>query len=46
MHALDEVKPAYGVSESEMKGCVMNGIIHFSSDINVISYLKIMLMYL
>ncbi|KAI3654864.1 hypothetical protein MP228_000244 [Amoeboaphelidium protococcarum] len=36
MHALDEVKPAFGVSEAEMKACVMNGIIHFNDSINKI----------
>lgn len=35
MHALDEVKPSFGVSEDEMKGCVVNGIIHYSPVINV-----------
>ena len=35
LHALDEVKPAFGVSENEMKTCVVNGIIPFSPVINV-----------
>ena len=35
LHALDEVKPSFGVSEDEMKGCVMNGILHFAPIINV-----------
>jgi vesicle-fusing ATPase len=30
IHALNEVKPAFGFSETEIKSCVMNGIIHFS----------------
>lgn len=34
LHALDEVKPSFGISENEMKGCVMNGIIHFNSNVN------------
>lgn len=39
LHALDEVRPAFGVSENEMKACVMNGIIHYSPTINV-PYIK------
>ena len=30
IHALDEVKPAFGVAENEMKSCIMNGIIHYA----------------
>ncbi|KAI8928472.1 P-loop containing nucleoside triphosphate hydrolase protein [Entophlyctis helioformis] len=33
MHALDEVRPAFGVSEAELQQCVMNGIIKFSPNI-------------
>ncbi|KAI4216340.1 MAG: hypothetical protein LQ351_001350 [Letrouitia transgressa] len=29
-HALDEVKPAFGVSEVDMRRCLRGGIIHFS----------------
>ena len=34
MHALDEVKPSFGVSENEMQACVMNGVIQFGLHIN------------
>ena len=30
-HALEEVKPAFGVSEEELSNCLHGGIIHFSS---------------
>ena len=30
-NALEEVKPAFGVSEEELQNCVQGGIIHFSS---------------
>ncbi|TIB10544.1 hypothetical protein E3P89_02804 [Wallemia ichthyophaga] len=33
MHALDEVHPAFGVSEEELATVVQNGIIHYSSSI-------------
>lgn len=29
-HAFDDVKPAFGVSEDELQGCLTGGIIHFS----------------
>ncbi|RMZ87482.1 hypothetical protein DV736_g5290, partial [Chaetothyriales sp. CBS 134916] len=32
--ALEEVKPAFGVSEAELSNCLHGGIIHFSSYIN------------
>ena len=35
MRALDEVHPAFGVSETELQGCVVNGIIHFGPHIEV-----------
>lgn len=35
MHALDEVHPAFGVSEEELATVVQNGIIHYSSSIGV-----------
>lgn len=35
MHALDEVTPAFGVSEEELQAVVQNGIIHYSQRINV-----------
>jgi vesicle-fusing ATPase len=35
LHALDEVKPSFGVAENEMKGCVMNGVISYSTAIDV-----------
>jgi vesicle-fusing ATPase len=37
MHALDEVTPAFGVSEEELQQVVQNGIIHFSQQVNVSS---------
>ncbi len=33
-HALEEVKPAYGVSEEELATCIQGGIIHFSNFIS------------
>ena len=36
MHALDEVKPAFGVSEEELSKCLLGGIIHFSPMIKAI----------
>ncbi|GJJ06488.1 hypothetical protein Clacol_000680 [Clathrus columnatus] len=33
LHALDEVQPAFGVSEEELTTVIQNGIYHFSSDI-------------
>lgn len=36
MHALDEVKPAFGVSEEELSKCLLGGIIHFSPMIEAI----------
>ena len=39
MHALDEVQPAFGVSEEELQQVVQNGIIHFSKRVNVSQYL-------
>ena len=35
--AMDEVHPAFGVSEEELQQVVQNGIIHFSEGINVCS---------
>jgi vesicle-fusing ATPase len=35
-HALEEVKPAFGVSEEELSGCIQYGIIHYSPTINEI----------
>jgi hypothetical protein len=35
MHALDEVQPAFGVSEEELQAVVQNGIIHYSERVNV-----------
>lgn len=31
MNALDEVHPAFGVSEEELQAVVQNGIIHYDS---------------
>lgn len=36
MHALDEVQPAFGVSEEELQQVVQNGIMHFAPHIDVI----------
>src|SRR5204862_2640300 len=35
MMALDEVRPAFGVSEEELDACVQGGLITYSSGINV-----------
>jgi vesicle-fusing ATPase len=35
MMALDEVRPAYGVSEEELGSCIQGKLITYSSDINV-----------
>lgn len=35
LHALEEVKPAFGVSESELGLCVQNGIIRYSPLVDV-----------
>jgi hypothetical protein len=35
MHALDEVHPAFGVSEQELQQCVLNGIIKFDHHVEV-----------
>jgi len=34
-HALDEVKPAFGVSEEELQAVIQNGIIHYNQNIEV-----------
>lgn len=34
MHALDEVTPAFGVSEEELQQVVQNGIIHYDQHVN------------
>ena len=34
MNAMEEVKPAFGVSEEELEACLHGGIIHFSPFIN------------
>ncbi|WVQ83903.1 hypothetical protein IAT38_006047 [Cryptococcus sp. DSM 104549] len=34
LHALDEVQPAFGVSEEELQQVVQNGIIHYSQRVN------------
>lgn len=36
LHAMDEVQPAFGVSEEELQQVVTNGIMHFSPHIDVI----------
>ena len=35
IHALDEVKPAFGVSEEELQAVIQNGIIHYNQNIEV-----------
>jgi vesicle-fusing ATPase len=35
MHALDEVHPAFGVSEEELRQVVQNGIIHYDASVDV-----------
>jgi len=36
MHAMDEVKPAFGVSEEELQNCLHGGIIHYNPYIKAI----------
>jgi hypothetical protein len=36
MLALEEVQPAFGVSEEELQGLVQNGIIHYDESVEVI----------
>ncbi|KAJ1973882.1 transport between ER and Golgi ATPase protein [Dimargaris xerosporica] len=36
LHALDEVRPAFGVSDDELQQCVQNRIIHFNRNIEQI----------
>ncbi|KAK5098581.1 transport between ER and Golgi ATPase protein [Exophiala xenobiotica] len=36
MHAMDEVKPAFGVSEEELANCLHGGIIHYNQYIKAI----------
>ena len=40
LHALDEVHPAFGVSEEELEQVIQNGIIHFDPavDVSLTSY--------
>jgi vesicle-fusing ATPase len=35
MHALEEVHPAFGVSEEELLQVIQNGIIHFDKSVDV-----------
>jgi len=35
MMALDEVQPAFGVSEEELQQVIMNGIIHYDRRVEV-----------
>jgi len=37
LNALDEVHPAFGVSEEELQQVVQNGIIHYDANVNVCS---------
>jgi len=43
MMALDEVRPAFGVSEEELESCVQGGLISYSPGINVPPLLPILL---
>ncbi|KAJ1919941.1 transport between ER and Golgi ATPase protein [Tieghemiomyces parasiticus] len=36
VHALGEVKPAFGVADDELQQCVQNGIIHYNDNIGTI----------
>ena len=35
MNALEEVHPAYGVSEEELQQVIQNGIIHYNDEVKV-----------
>jgi vesicle-fusing ATPase len=35
MLALEEVHPAFGVSEEELQGLIQNGIIHYDESVEV-----------
>lgn len=39
LHALDEVHPAFGVSEEELEQLIQNGIIHYDTVVDVSSSL-------
>lgn len=43
MKALDEVHPAFGVSEEELEQVIQNGIIHFDVAVDVSSKSRIFL---
>jgi len=38
MHALEEVRPAFGVAEEELEQVIQNGIIHFHPVVDVITH--------
>jgi vesicle-fusing ATPase len=38
IHALDEVHPAFGVSEAELQQCVVNGIIKCHPQVEVVLF--------
>lgn len=40
MNALDEVQPAFGVSEEELQQVIQNGIIHFAPHVDVGGFLS------
>lgn len=40
LHSLDEVRAAFGVSETELKTCVANGIIRYNDDVDVFTLLQ------
>jgi vesicle-fusing ATPase len=35
LNALEEVHPAFGVSEEELQQVIQNGIIHYNEDVKV-----------
>ena len=41
MNALDEVHPAFGVSEEELQQVIQNGIIHFDPVVDVRNFLRL-----
>ncbi len=35
LHALEEVRPLFGVAEEELEAVIQNGIIHYESNVDV-----------
>jgi vesicle-fusing ATPase len=46
MNALEEVHPAFGVSEEELQQVIQNGIIYYNEDVKVGEYRYILLLYI